>query len=266
VLAVGDGALGFWKAIRDVFPDTKEQRCWWHKIGNVLAGPRSRRTRPRRRPWPRSTTPRVIGKPRDQGGHETGRHVGQRELPGQVRLLDGWGAWLDSDMQGGPVDELVDVAVERPALDQLQVEVGRTLKDQVHSGLTGDDREERHLHVVDQAGGWLARANDRLPCERNGTSDSSLSRATTSTASPLTRVAFGQSRGPSSVVDTTVAGMFHIRVTHGSRTSDSSVLSASIRSNSRNVLVCRPAAGACKRSPCCTGTPRTGGFRGALRG
>jgi hypothetical protein len=37
VLAVGDGALGFWKALRDVFPDTKEQRCWWHKIGNVLA-------------------------------------------------------------------------------------------------------------------------------------------------------------------------------------------------------------------------------------
>jgi transposase-like protein len=37
VLAVGDGALGFWKAVRDVFPGTKEQRCWWHKIGNVLA-------------------------------------------------------------------------------------------------------------------------------------------------------------------------------------------------------------------------------------
>jgi len=37
VLAVGDGALGFWKALREVFPDTGEQRCWWHKIGNVLA-------------------------------------------------------------------------------------------------------------------------------------------------------------------------------------------------------------------------------------
>jgi len=37
VLAVGDGALGFWKAVRDVFPETKEQRCWWHRIGNVLA-------------------------------------------------------------------------------------------------------------------------------------------------------------------------------------------------------------------------------------
>jgi putative transposase len=36
VLAVGDGALGFWKAIRDVFPQTREQRCWWHKVGNVL--------------------------------------------------------------------------------------------------------------------------------------------------------------------------------------------------------------------------------------
>src|SRR6266511_4397257 len=69
-----------------------------------------------------------------------------------------------------------------------------------------------------------ARFIDRLPCERNGTSDSSFSRATTSTASPLTRVASGQSRGPSSVVDTTVAGRLLIRVTHGSRTSDSSVL------------------------------------------
>jgi len=29
VLAIGDGALGFWKAIREVFPDTEEQRCWF---------------------------------------------------------------------------------------------------------------------------------------------------------------------------------------------------------------------------------------------
>jgi putative transposase len=37
VLAIGDGALGFWKAVRDVFPNTREQRCWWHKMANVLA-------------------------------------------------------------------------------------------------------------------------------------------------------------------------------------------------------------------------------------
>ena len=37
VLAVGDGALGFWKAMREVFPATREQRCWWHKQANVLA-------------------------------------------------------------------------------------------------------------------------------------------------------------------------------------------------------------------------------------
>ena len=30
VLAVGDGALGFWKALRDVWPETREQRCWVH--------------------------------------------------------------------------------------------------------------------------------------------------------------------------------------------------------------------------------------------
>jgi transposase-like protein len=37
VLAVGDGALGFWGALREVFPETREQRCWFHKIANVLA-------------------------------------------------------------------------------------------------------------------------------------------------------------------------------------------------------------------------------------
>jgi putative transposase len=37
VLAVGDGALGFWKALREVFPETREQRCWFHVQANVLA-------------------------------------------------------------------------------------------------------------------------------------------------------------------------------------------------------------------------------------
>ena len=37
VLAIGDGALGFWKAVREVFPATREQRCWFHKQANVLA-------------------------------------------------------------------------------------------------------------------------------------------------------------------------------------------------------------------------------------
>ena len=37
------------------------------------------------------TNQEVISKPRDQGGHATGRQVGHRELPGQVRLLDGVG-------------------------------------------------------------------------------------------------------------------------------------------------------------------------------
>jgi transposase-like protein len=35
-LAVGDGALGFWAALRKVFPQTLEQRCWVHKTANVL--------------------------------------------------------------------------------------------------------------------------------------------------------------------------------------------------------------------------------------
>lgn len=37
VLAAGDGALGFWGALREVSPETKEQRYWFDKIGNTLA-------------------------------------------------------------------------------------------------------------------------------------------------------------------------------------------------------------------------------------
>lgn len=36
VLAVGDGALGFWAALRDIFPETREQRCWVHVTANCL--------------------------------------------------------------------------------------------------------------------------------------------------------------------------------------------------------------------------------------
>jgi transposase-like protein len=36
LVAVGDGALGFWAAVRDVWPETRTARCWCHKIANVL--------------------------------------------------------------------------------------------------------------------------------------------------------------------------------------------------------------------------------------
>jgi transposase-like protein len=36
VLAMGDGALGFWAPLREVFPQAREQRCLFHKIANVL--------------------------------------------------------------------------------------------------------------------------------------------------------------------------------------------------------------------------------------
>src|ERR671924_1897281 len=143
---------------------------------------------------------------------------------------------MSSDMQRGPVDELLDVAVERPALDQLEVEVSCTLEDRVHSGLTGDHREERHLDAVDQAGGHqrpvqrqaAVRAQRHLGLLLEPGDDADGVTAHDGRVRPV--------EGPSSVVDTTVAGRLLIRVTHGSRTSDSSVLEASIRANARYVL------------------------------
>ena len=43
----------------------------------------------------------------------------------------GSGRRVDSDMQGGLVDEFLDVAVERPVLDQFEVEIGRPLEDRL---------------------------------------------------------------------------------------------------------------------------------------
>ena len=57
-----------------------------------------------------------------------------------------------------------------------------------------------------------------------------------STASPRATVASGQSSGSSSVEETTVAGWLTIAVTHGSRTSSSSSLLASILTKARNVV------------------------------
>src|SRR4029453_6323791 len=77
-----------------------------------------------------------------------------------------WGAggrdWTGS-VQGGPVDELLGAAVEGPALDQLEVEIGRTLEDRVLSGLTGDHREQRPPDPVDQAGGHQRPVHRQAP-------------------------------------------------------------------------------------------------------
>jgi len=48
-LSIADGALGFWKAAGEVWPKTREQRCWVHKTANVLAKlPKSQQPRAKR--------------------------------------------------------------------------------------------------------------------------------------------------------------------------------------------------------------------------
>src|SRR5689334_1274622 len=56
-------------------------------------------------------------------------------------------------VQGGPIDELRGVAVERAALEQLEVEVGGAREDRLYAGAPGDHGEDRQLDPVDQPGG-----------------------------------------------------------------------------------------------------------------
>jgi hypothetical protein len=93
--------------------------------------------------------------PRSKGSPEVAsRAAVPRSRPAGLGCMDGCRHDGSSSnpyrsMEGGSVDELLDMTVERPVLDQLQVEVGRPLEDRVQPGLTGDDREERHLHIID---------------------------------------------------------------------------------------------------------------------
>lgn len=48
LLATGDGAMGFWAALEEVFPTTRAQRCWFHKMGNVMTAlPKSQHAKAR---------------------------------------------------------------------------------------------------------------------------------------------------------------------------------------------------------------------------
>src|SRR5919198_5872297 len=82
---------------------------------------------------------------------------------GRLQTSGDHGELYPSNMQGGPVGELLDVAVERSTLDQLEVEVGRTLEDRIRSVLAGDHREEGHLQAVDQAGGHQRPIHRQAP-------------------------------------------------------------------------------------------------------
>ena len=63
VLAVGDGALGFWKALQDVFPDTCEQRRWCTRWRTCSPRCRNQPTQAPRPPLPTSTTPKTSSTP-----------------------------------------------------------------------------------------------------------------------------------------------------------------------------------------------------------
>ena len=98
--------------------------------------------------------------------------------------------------QRGPVDELGGATVERPALERLQVEVGALpAKIGVVAGWRRSPGTASPATRSTSPAASSARSSVRLPRERSGTSDSSWSRATISTASPLTTVASGQSSG-----------------------------------------------------------------------
>ena len=82
-LVIADGALGFWKAAGEVWPKTREQRCWVHKTANVLAK------------LPKSQQPKAKRALQEIWMAET-RAVAELafRLPTSVKLRDGRGKWV----------------------------------------------------------------------------------------------------------------------------------------------------------------------------
>ncbi len=109
-LAVADGALGFWKALGEVWPKTREQRCWVHKTANVL------------NKLPKSQQPKAK---RCLAGHLDGRNESRRrdrvrrlhrELRGQVR--EGRRMPAQGSRRAARLLRLPCRALETPANDQ----------------------------------------------------------------------------------------------------------------------------------------------------
>jgi hypothetical protein len=72
-LAIGDGALGFWKVLEEEFGATRQQRCWVHKTMNVL------------NKLPQSTLPKAKADLKEIWQAESEDAEGLRPVPGQVR-------------------------------------------------------------------------------------------------------------------------------------------------------------------------------------
>lgn len=79
------------------------------------------------------------------------------------------------------VVELLDVAVERPVLEQLEVEIGAASEDRVRPGPAFDHGEDRYLDAVDQSGGHQRPVQRQAAVRAQRHPDSLLSRATVST-------------------------------------------------------------------------------------
>ena len=121
LLAVGDGALGFWAALDEVFPETRRQRCWVHKTANVLNDlPKSLQAKAKAdlheiwmaRPVRRQCRLRPISEDLPRQVSEGGGQAGQGP-DGAARLLRLSGRALDTPADDQP--DRVDVRHRPPS-------------------------------------------------------------------------------------------------------------------------------------------------------
>ena len=147
-LALGDGALGFWKALRQVYPGAREQRCWVHKTGNVLNKlPKGLQKKAKLAdgllvaPQPRRLAPAALfGESIVEGREALGTRDGDQEVP--------------PDEADQSLDLALVVALARPAEPVLEQIVGLKLREDARSLPLpiAQDPGNRQLGVVVQDG------------------------------------------------------------------------------------------------------------------
>jgi putative transposase len=156
-MAVGDGALGFWRALDEVFPGTAHQRCWVHKAANVLDK------------VPKSVQPAMKADLReihgaDPGGGRGGAGGLRRKVRGQVPPRP----CLPDQGSGGAagVLRLLSRALGPPAqleLDRERVRHGAASDCADQRGALGHDRQADGVQAGDGGVQNLAPAEGRKP-------------------------------------------------------------------------------------------------------
>jgi transposase-like protein len=162
-LVIGDGALGFWKAVRQVWPNIHEQRCWVHKTANVLDKLPKRLREEAKQKFARHL----------DGRHQAARPRGLRPIPEDLRSEISQGGGMPGQrpgsiadllrLPGGALDSLADDQPDRVHLRHRAATHQENQGMRIEKGVPDDGLQTHAICFQEMASAQRLGADARSP-------------------------------------------------------------------------------------------------------